>query len=124
MTINEIMKSLYFKKEAYFVDMFGKIKCNQTTLYNDRNNCSSRLHIEKWLSINDLLNIAHFLNNGWTPDWKNDKEQKHILVIKENDITIQQTNCPASFVYFPSEDIAQEAINILGADKLTQILKG
>ena len=124
MTINEIMKLLYFKKEAYFVDMFGKIKCNQTTLYNDRNNCSSRLHVEKWLSINDLLNVAHFLNNGWTPDWNNMDEQKYILTIKDNIITIQQTNYPASFVYFCSEDTAQKAINIIGADNLTQILQG
>ena len=123
MTLNEIMKLLYFKKETYFLDMFGKIKCNQTTLYNDRNNCSSSFHIEKWLSINDLLNVAYFFNDGWTPNWNNDEEQKYILVIKNNDIAIQQTDFPASFVYFPFEYTAQKVINIVGVNKLAQILK-
>ena len=122
--MNEIMKLLYFKKEAYFVDMFGKIKCNKTTLYNDRNNCSSHLHIEKWLSINDLLNVAHFLNNGWTPDWDNDNEQKFILIVNNNKVTTQLTNYPASFVYFLSEDTAQNAIDIMGVEKIIQILQG
>ena len=124
MTMNEVMKLLYFKKEAYFLDMFGKIKCNKTTLYNDRNNCSSRFHIEKWLSINDLLNVAHFLNNGWTPDWSNDTEHKYILVVNNNNVVIQQANHPASFVYFFSEDTAQKAIDIMGVEKITQILQG
>ena len=118
------MKSMYFKKEAYFVDMFGKVKCNQTTLYNDRNNCFSRSHVEKWLSINDLLNVAHFLNNGWTPNWDNNDEQKHILVLKNKDIAIQQTDFPTSIVYFSSADTAREAINVLGAEKLSLILQG
>ena len=39
MTLDEIMKSLYYQKETYFLDIFGKIKHNRTTLYADRNNC-------------------------------------------------------------------------------------
>jgi len=124
MTIQEIMKLLYFKKETYFVDMFGKIKCNQTTLYNDRNNCSSHFHIEKWLSINDLLNVAHYLNNEWTPNWNDNNEQKYILVLNNDTVEIRQTEIPASFVYFPSENIAQQAIDIIGTEKLIQILQG
>ena len=100
MTLNDIMKSLYFKKEAYFVDMFGKVKCNQTTLYNDRNNCSTREHIERWLLINDLLNVARFLNNTWSPNWDDDKEEKYIIVIQNGKATLQKTAFPASFVSF------------------------
>ena len=121
MILNDIMKSLYFKKEAYFVDMFGKIKYNKTTLYNDRNNCSSIEHIERWLSMNDLLNVACFLNEGWNPDWQNDKEEKFIIVIQNGIATPQKTEIPASFVYFSSEEIIQQAIDILGEKELVRI---
>lgn len=124
MTLNDIMKALYFKKETYFVDMFGKVKCNQTTLYNDRNNCSSREHIERWLLMNDLLNVARFLNKEWSPNWENDKEDKYILVIQNGNATPQKTEFPASFVYFSSKEIAQQAIEIMGNEQLVQILKG
>jgi hypothetical protein len=124
MTLNEIMKSLYFKKEAYFVDMFGKIKSNLTTLYSDRNNCSSRAHIEQWLSINDLLNVACFLNEGWTPNWKDTEEDKYIIMIENEIPRPLRVNNPVGFVYFASEEIANNAIAILGNEQLRQILQG
>ena len=124
MTLNEIMKSLYFKKETFFVDMFGKIKSNQTTLYSDRNNCSSLLHIERWLSMNDLLNVAHFLNNGWTPHWEDKNEKKYTIII-DNGIPIAlQVTQPVSFVYFSCEENAQKAIEIVGGKQILHILRG
>ena len=124
MTLQDIMKSLYFKKETYFVDMFGKIKCNQTTLYNDRNNCSSREHIERWLLMNDLLNVACFLNKDWHPNWDDDKEEKYIITIENKRAIPQKIEFPASFIYFPSAKTAQQAIDIMGKDQLIQILEG
>ncbi len=124
MTLNEIMKSLYFKKEAYFVDMFGKIKSNQTTLYNDRNNCSSRSHIEQWLSMNDLLNVACFLNNGWKPNWENPEEDKYTIIINNGVPVFSKVNQPVSFVYFSSEEIAEKAISIIGKEQLQEIFQG
>ena len=121
MTLNDIMKSLYFKKEAYFVDMFGKVKCNKTTLYNDRNNCSSKEHIERWLSINDLLNVACFLNEGWIPNWENPKEEKFMIAIREGKATAQKTDFPTSFVYFSSEENTQKAIETVGEKELIRI---
>jgi hypothetical protein len=117
------MKSLYFKKKAYFVDMFGKIKSNQTTLYNDRNNCSSLSHIEQWLSINDLLNVASFLNSGWTPNWDNVEEEKYIIVIENGTPLPLKVGNPVSFVYFSSEDNAKKAIEIMENKKLFQIFQ-
>ena len=121
-SLDEIMRSLYYKKEAFFVDMFGKVKSNQTTLYSDRNNCTSREHINKWLSINDLLNIACFLNQNWQPDWKNKSERKYTFSVNDENVSTQQVEVPMSIVYFPSEDLAQQAIDIIGNEKLIQIL--
>lgn len=124
MTINDIMKSLYFKKNVYFVDMFGKIKFNQTTLYSDRNNCSSRSHIEQWLSMNDLLNVAYFLNAGWVPHWENKEEEKYIILIENGTPVPLKVDNPVSFVYFPSEENTKEAIRIMGSKQLLHIFQG
>ena len=122
MRIDEIMRSLYYKKEAFFVDMFGKVKSNQTTLYNDRNNCTSQEHINKWLSINDLLNVTCFLNQNWQPDWENKSEKKYTFCVDGKTIRIQQVENPISIVYFPSEDLAQQAVDTLGSEKVMRIL--
>ena len=124
MTLDEIMKSLYFKKEAYFVDMFGKIKSNQTTLYGDRNNCSSRSHIEQWLAMNDLLNVAHFLNKDWTPHWEDAKEEKYTIVVNKGMPIPLQVNQPVNFVYFSCKEHTEKAIEIIGEKHLLQILMG
>jgi hypothetical protein len=70
------------------------------------------------------LNVACFLNNGWTPNWNNIEEDKYIIVI-ENEIPVPiKTNNPVSFVYFSSEAIAKEAIAIMGNKQLLQIFMG
>jgi hypothetical protein len=124
MRFEEIMKTLYYKKEAYFLDIFGKVKHNQTTLYNDRNNCISEKHIEQWLSINDLLNVSAYLNQGWNPNWNNPNESKFILTIENNLVSIKQTSFPCSITYFQTEQAAQTAFDILGDKLLRKILEG
>ncbi|NLE62563.1 MAG: hypothetical protein GX612_01815 [Bacteroidales bacterium] len=124
MTLNEIMKALYFKREAYFIDMFGKVKHNQTTLYSDRNNCVSEKHIERWLYMNDLLNVSMYLNEGWTPEWENSQQLKYIICSKDNKFVVTETAYPISFTYFKSKDLAEEAINIIGEKALLSIYKG
>ena len=124
MRLEEIMKSLYYKKEAYFLDIFGKVKHNLTTLYNDRNNCISEKHIERWLSINDVLNISVYLNEGWIPDWNNTQEQKFILFIENDQVNSKEISTPCSFTYFKSEALAKTAIDLLGDKHLRKILEG
>ncbi|HOS15914.1 MAG TPA: hypothetical protein PKX15_02705 [Bacteroidales bacterium] len=118
------MKALYFKREAYFIDMFGKVKHNQTTLYSDRNNCVSEKHIERWLYMNDLLNVSMYLNEGWTPEWENSQQLKYIICSKDNKFVVTETAYPISFTYFKSKDLAEEAINIIGEKALLSIYKG
>jgi hypothetical protein len=121
-TFDQIMKELFYNKTAWFVDMFGKIKSNKTTLYLDRNNCTSNKHVEKWLCINDLMNIAHGLNESWEPNWNNDTEFKFYIVSTGQDFEVMKTNSISqSFVYFKTEDLAKEAITILGNEKLMRI---
>ena len=124
MTLDEIMKALYYKKETYFLDIFGKIKHNQTTLYADRNNCRSACQIERWLQLNDMLNVTEYLNDGWHPDWQNGKEQKFILCFSGKELIVKAVDNPCHFMYFQSEEKAWEAVKILGEEVVRQVLEG
>lgn len=122
-SFDEIMKSLFYNKVAWYVDMFGKVKSNKTTLYMDRNNCTSQEHIEKWLCINDLINISKGLNGDWEVDWSDLNQVKFCLEVKRNGqiMPIKVTDIKFSFVYFKSEDVANNAISIIGTKKLEVI---
>lgn len=124
MTLDEIMKAMYYKKETYFLDIFGKIKHNQTTLYADRNNCRSARQIERWLLLNDLLNVAQYLNGDWQPDWQKEEEAKFVLCMENKKLIVKQVTAPCHFVYFHSEEAAQETMKILGEEALHQVLEG
>ncbi len=121
-TFEEIMKSQFYNKTAWYVDMFGKIKSNKTTLFADRNNCVSQKQIDKWLCINDLLNIATFFNEDWIPDWDNFEEPKFVIIvdnIKNKSFAVEKVVDKISgFVVFKSQKEAQQAIEVLGNEKL------
>ena len=124
-SFDEIMKSLFYNKTAWYVDMFGKIKSNKTTLFADRNNCTSQAKIEKWLCINDLINISTYYNQDWTPDWTNFEEKKYAIVatdlVKQEFGVIEINQKSAGFVVFKSAKDAQNAIDVLKKEKLVQI---
>lgn len=124
MTLDDIMKALYYQKETYFLDIFGKIKHNRTTLYADRNNCRSVTHIEHWLRMNDLLNAAAYLNGDWKPDWTDASSPKFVLRLRDGVPVAEAVSIPCQMVYFRSEEAALEAVRVLGADVVCDILKG
>lgn len=119
---DEIMKSLFYHKTAWYVDMFGKVKSNKTTLFADRNNCTSQKQIDKWLCVNDLLNVATYFNQDWTPNWENTEEEKfEIMVdnIENRSFAVAKVGDKMSgFVVFKSQHDAQQAIEVLGKQKL------
>lgn len=124
-TFEEIMKSLFYNKTAWYVDMFGKIKSNKTTLFADRNNCTSQQQIDKWLCLNDLMNIATYFNQGWTPDWNNALEEKYAIVAdlsEKGKFQVSKiTDQTANFVVFKNKVDAQQTIEILGNVKLERV---
>lgn len=64
-----------------------------------------------------LMNVAKYLNEGWQPDWKNRNEDKVFIYIDYIDKSMKfgrSSIHQSSEVYFKSEELAQQAIDILG----------
>lgn len=98
-------------EEQVFKEMIDSARC-------DLNNCASRKQAEKLLAINQLMNIAKYLNKDWEPNWKI-IEPKYYLNLKEDNIGIDCdywiTSKP---VYFKTIEFAEKAIKILGEDTI------
>ena len=122
LTYKDIAKSL-FSKPSFFIGGCGSIESANCLSNNaaDSTNCTSRKQAEKLLAINKLMNVAKYLNEGWQPDWCNDEEGKYYICIDNvsNDLDV---DCAGfinwSIVYFKSEELAEQAIEILGEETI------
>ena len=119
----DVYRKLFYEKKTYFFNRYGEIE--DTTVYEDNyldlNNCTSEKQAKKLLAINQLMNIAKYLNNGWKPNWDDDNEKKYTISLDRNNKKINITwnvlvnKCP---VYFKTEELAQKAIDILGEETI------
>jgi len=120
LTYGDIAKELFANKRAFYITVYGITKSSICESFvEDSNNCTSRKQAEKLLAINKLMNVAKYLNDGWQPDWNNEKEDKYFIAYNyaineiqtDADLVFQN-----SYIYFKSEELAQQAVNILGEE--------
>lgn len=130
-TYYDVAEKLFKGKTAYFITKDGDI-CEKSALcvttneniYEEFgyartiaccNRCTSDKQGKKLLAINLLMNVAKYLNDGWSPDWNNDKERKYSFYIKGNGVIgiVSTTEGNSHSVYFKSAELAKKAIDIL-----------
>lgn len=121
----DVAKKLFKKKRGFYLTSEGAVK--ETTMYTAYfllNNCTSQKQGKKVLAINALLNVAKYLNDGWTPHWNNSGEYKYYIYINRAgnlDIGYVFSSCD-SLVYFRTQENAIKAIKILGEDAIRTAL--
>lgn len=120
LTYNDIAKTL-FSELCFYINTGGGIDraISLRSSLTDLNNCISERQAEKLLAINQLMNVAKYLNGDWQPDWNNEEEAKYYIQIENvsNNLNIDCTGLfNSSIVYFKSKEFAEEAIDILGEE--------
>lgn len=122
LTYNDIAKELFEYNKTYYNDAWANIKCVKETLVNyyNANNCTSKNQLEKLFAINKLMNVAKYLNGDWKPDWEEyNGEFKYYIQLYHKLLNISYTtHYNGSFVYFKSEELAKQAIDILGEETI------
>lgn len=120
-TYDDICKVLFLKKTTYW-NYGNNIEEGFTDYsYNDINNCASKAQAERLVAFNKLQNIAKYLNKGWKPDFTG-----------SNPCTICKNRAggynfltnglyQAGAIYFKTEELAKEAIRIMGEDSLNDL---
>lgn len=128
-SLENVYKELFFNKTIYYMNDMGwackrKDDFDSMIPFDNRtieNNCTSEKQIEKLLAIIKLMNVAKYLNGDWKSDW-NDRDQmkyyiNHISTIGKLTISKTCTNNYA-FIYFKSQELAQQAIDIIGEETI------
>lgn len=119
----DVYRRLFYEKKAYYFNKYGKIEGTilYESGYKDLNNCTSEKQAKKLLAINQLLNIAKYLNDGWEPDWNNSDEKKYTISLDINNQRISvnwNILVNKCIVYFKTEELAKKAIEILGEETI------
>lgn len=120
-TYDDICKELFLHKRTYWV-YDKKIENNVSgyITYNDLSNCTSTAQAKRLAAFNKLQNIAKYLNDGWKPNFCGN--QKNWNIIKDNGTFMAMfTTISKASVYFKSEDLAKEAIRIMGKESLNDL---
>lgn len=116
---NSTFECIKFKKKSVTImdimDKYGK-KRN----YPVKVLATSNTHMHKILAINSLILVAKYLNEGWVPNFNNSKKPKYFMATTSgNTVYIEKIyGLNASVVYFKTNELAQQAINILGEDTI------
>ena len=85
---------------------------------------ASEKQLEQLLALNKLMNVAKYLNGDWEPDFT---DNTHKFYIYYNYISLEfkiewSVNWRRSIIYFKSEKLALQAIEILGEEEVKKAL--
>lgn len=117
LTYEKIAEKLFEYKDHYYTNADGIIR--ETCVgWNCPNAAPTEHQLQRLLSLNKLMNVAHYLNNGWKPNWT-DSQLKYFIYYDNKDETLiinYNTYFNYGVVYFKSKEIAEQAIEILGKE--------
>lgn len=122
LTYEDVARKLFSKGDIYFTTTsgsIGKTSCENILCLNDVNNAKSKRQLEKLFAINKLMNVAKYLNCDWQPDWTYSHRVGWYIVIREDDkIEVSYSECICGDIYFRTEKLAIQAIEILGEETI------
>lgn len=120
-TYDDICKELFFEKTAYWV-RDNKIKKGVIRYsYSDIDNYTSLAQAKRTLAFNKLQNIAKYLNKGWKPDFTGSNPSTICKNRAGGYNFLNNGLYQAGAIYFKTEELAKEAIRIMGEDSLNDL---
>lgn len=121
-TYDDICKKLFCNNKIYWAYKDGvDSDMASPSNYKDVDNCTSEAQVKRLIAFNKLQNIAKYLNGDWKPDFNRNDEKWNIT--KEGGTFIEKYTraLNKASVYFKSEELANEAIRLMGEDSLNDL---
>jgi hypothetical protein len=118
LTYEKIADKLFQYESHYYTDDDGNIM-KTSKGWRCPNVAPTEHQLQRLLSLNKLMNVAHYLNDGWEPDWNDIEQEKFYIYYSNVSKTIEidyNCVCNSGEVYFKSRELAGQAIKILGED--------
>ncbi len=123
-TYKNIANKLFLGKDVYYAngnDVYIYRKCD-TANVEEIDNCLTEAQAKRIQAFNKLQNISKYLNDGWVPDFKKDNRKFYIICTSPNKYSvICNTYLQSGDVFFKTEELAQEAIRIMGEESLNDL---
>lgn len=121
-TYDDVLKELYYGKTAFWVGSTRiSYAITNKNSYNDINNCASEAQCKRMVAFNKLQNIAKYLNKGWKPDFSDSNNYTICKNCAGWYCLLSNTKYQAGAIYFRTEDLANEAIRLMGEESLNDL---
>lgn len=123
LTYDDVCRTLFTDKITYYIQATGNIG-HLITRREDvycSSNASSFYQLEQLLALNKLMNVAQYLNQGWTPNWRNRAEPRYAIGynISIGELGyMTKSNLIEGQVWFKNAELCRQAIEILGEDTI------
>lgn len=122
LTYDAIAKQLFLNENIWYTIENGVKKGDGNKYnYHEMDNSTSEEQAKRFLMFNRLQNIAIYLNKGWHPNF-NDDSEKYFIYRSDNDYHVaSNSHCMNGGVYFQTEELARQAIDIMGKQFLNDL---
>jgi hypothetical protein len=119
LTYEKIADKLFQYESHYYTDDDGKIM-KTSKGWRCPNVAPTEHQLQRLLSLNKLMNVAYYLNEGWEPNWNNGLQVKFSIYYNHTSKTIRTDYdiCNSGKVYFKSKELAEQAVEILGEETI------
>lgn len=98
--------------------------CTSSAIIHHKTISTSEKQLAQLLALNKLMNVAKYLNGYWEPDFTDNKYKFYISYcydVKKLNVWFKQYMNDGS-VYFKSEELVRQAIEILGEEEIKKAL--
>lgn len=126
-TYKDICRELFLDKPSWRLTDLGTAihaTCTSSAIIHHKTISTSEKQLAQLLALNKLMNVAKYLNGYWDPDFTDNQYKFYISYtsdIKKLAIWFKQYMNDGS-VYFKSEELARQAIEILGEEEVKKAL--
>ena len=123
-TYDDICKKLFCNNKIYWAYKDGvDSDMASPSNYKDVDNCTSEAQVKRLIAFNKLQNIAKYLNGDWKPKFDGNTELWDINVAYDSEEYIPCSSVVYNngMVYFKSEQLANEAIRLMGEESLKDL---
>lgn len=123
-TYDEIAEEMYFNKPMFFsTGMDTKsITCRSRELARQPDNCTSEAQVKRLIAYGKLLNIAKYLNKGWTPDYRGEAPKWYIIKNTDNGFSVGSCiHYQYGIIEFHTMADASKAIELMGEESLNDL---
>ena len=125
-TYEDVAKALFkYNRTYYYSDDLQRIAdYSPYETFTNPNNSVSEQQVEKLIALNKLSNVDKYLNGDWKPDFTKYCERKWCISFSRDDINyIPLSTSNSGEVFFKTEELAKQAVEILGIETVALALK-